>query len=368
MFDPNVCVQDVSEGDLIKAFASFLPQGADTVIPTGDDCAVVNAPHGDYVVSTDVIVEDVHYYSHWSTGRDVGWRVAAQNVADVCAMGARPSALVAGVALSPTTAANWVVDFARGLADYCAPLNIGVVGGDITQHASDTAPVVCSATAFGSLDFGPAVTRAGAKVGDLVGVMGTLGMSRTGFELLRTFGPDHDFSDAQQQAVDIYKRPQPPVEHVMEMMRAAGNGADAGGDGAMAHAGNDATAHAGDTAAAQVGATRGATRPHAMMDVSDGLVKDARRMAKASGVTISLDSDALQLFTAPIAQCGYADCALDYVLSGGEDHSMLMTFQGLPPKGAWIIGHVNEGGPFVLLDDMPYDYQGGWDHATHYGN
>src|SRR5690606_23121817 len=114
------------------AAATDPPAPRATVVPTGDDAAVVAAPDGRFVVSTDVLVEDHHFRRGWGSARDVGARAAAQNLADVVAMGAVPTSMVVGTVLPPTTPLEWVLDLARGLADVCAPLGVGVDGGDLS--------------------------------------------------------------------------------------------------------------------------------------------------------------------------------------------------------------------------------------------
>ena len=88
---------DLSEAQLVSHFRESFPRGERTIIGIGDDCAQVGAPEGSFIVTTDVMVEDQHFHLSWSTGYEVGERVAAQNLADIDAMGGRPSALVASV-------------------------------------------------------------------------------------------------------------------------------------------------------------------------------------------------------------------------------------------------------------------------------
>ena len=107
-------VGDLSEEELLAVITPLLPRGPQTPVGAGDDCAVLSFPDARTAVSTDVLVEGHHFRTEWSTGRDVGARAAAQNLADAAAMGARPVALVIGLVMPPTTPVAWVRDFAQG--------------------------------------------------------------------------------------------------------------------------------------------------------------------------------------------------------------------------------------------------------------
>jgi thiamine-monophosphate kinase len=298
-------VEGLGEDGILKRLFPLLPQGSYTLIGTGDDCAVVSAPGQRFAVTTDVLVEGEHFKNEWSSGFEVGARAAAQNLADVAAMGATPTALVVGLVVPANTDIKWLEDFAKGLANECDPLGVGVVGGDLTRGPS----LVVAVTAHGALAGNP-VLRSGARPGDVIAIAGTLGLSDSGLSWLLGQG-------GKEENVPIYKAPRPP--------------------------------YAAGPAAAKSGAT-------AMMDVSDGLVRDSGRLAKASSVTMSFDSALLE----PYVQ---ASGSLKHVLYGGEDHSMLATFpaDSILPDGFRLVGIVIEEGPHaVLIDGAPVG--GGWDH------
>ncbi len=319
--DPTV-VSDLSEQDLLDRIFPHLPVGSRTVVPPGDDAAVVLAADGRYVVTCDVLVEDVHFRRAWSTGEDVGRRAAVQNLADVAAMGAQPVALVVGLVVPRDTPVAWVEGFARGLGDVCRPLDVGVVGGDLSSG-----PVVMvSVTAHGDLEGRAPVRRGGARPGDVVAHAGRRGWSAAGLALL-TAGREHD----DPGLVAAHRTPQTDL--------AAG------------------------PAAARAGAT-------AMLDVSDGLLRDAGRLARASGVTVELDDpgtafadDAARLVD--VAHTLGAD-PVDWLLTGGEDHGLLATFPAgapLPPPFRRI-GRVTAAGPEPVLvaGAPPRTGTTGWDH------
>jgi thiamine-monophosphate kinase len=312
-------VRDLSEEALLARIVPLLPQGPATLVPPGDDAAVVSAPDGRFVVTTDVLVEDRHFRRRWSGGEDVGARAAVQNLADVAAMGAEPTAIVVALAVPGDLPVDWVEGLARGLADVCAPLGVGVVGGDL----SGAPLVVVSVTAHGDLAGRAPVLRSGARVGDVVAHAGVLGLSAAGLALLEAGRPEVD-----PAAVAHHLRPVTPL--------------------------------LSGPVAARAGAT-------AMMDVSDGLLRDGARLAAASGVVLDLDGGALapDLGRVAAASDALGSRALDWVLGGGEDHGLLATF---PPGVALpapfrAIGRVREGERGgLLVDGRTPGGPRGWDH------
>ena len=343
-------VGDLTEEELLAVITPLLPRGPQTPVGTGDDCAVLSFPDSRTAVSTDVLVEGRHFRTDWSTGRDVGARAAAQNLADAAAMGARPVALVVGLVMPPTTPVAWVRDFAEGLARGCEPCGAGVVGGDLSGGESLSVAV----TVLGDLEGRAPVLRSGAHPGDLVVYAGTLGRSAAGLALL---------SAGKQTAAEQY-RDLSQVRDCLAAFRAPTPALVAG------------------PALADAGAT-------SMMDVSDGLLRDAGRIARASGVVIDLDDpgdlpDAS--FLEPVAALvsgrdGSAAHALarSWLLTGGEDHGLLATVPAHAldrlPAGARVIGRVLSPQssparvlghrPGVLLAGEPAQEHTGWDHFSH---
>ena len=315
-------VSELSEDGLLARIFPLLPVGADTLVPPGDDAAVVSAADGRFVVTTDVLVEDRHFRRAWSSGEDVGRRAAVQNLADVAAMGARPTSLVVALVIPGDLPVSWVEGLARGLAAECAPLGVGVVGGDL----SGGPVVVVAVTAHGDLAGRAPVLRSGARPGDVVAHAGVAGWSAAGLALL-----DAGRADLDVELVDAHRRPVSPL--------VAG------------------------PAAAAAGAT-------AMLDVSDGLLRDAARVARASGVRIDLEAGA---FEADVARLGGVALELGavaerWVLDGGEDHGLLATF----PAGARLpapfraVGSVRAVAtgeePGVSVDGAAAPARSGWDH------
>ncbi len=313
--DPRLA--DVSEGTILQAILARTAPASHTIIGPGDDAAVIATPSGSVVATTDTLVHGPDFRLAWSTGYDLGWKSAAVNLADIAAMGARPTALLVALAVPRDLRLSFVEQLADGFRDACDALAPGcaVVGGDLT--VSDVLTI--AVTALGDLEGRDAVTRAGARPGDVVAVAGELGHAAHGLAVL--FGRFRDgdapvpidsalLETGERAALVAQLRPSPPI-----------------GLGVMASV---------------VGAT-------AMMDISDGLALDAGRLAKASDVTLELSRGSL------------GDNP-ERALAGGEDHALLATFPAdvLPP-GFRIIGTVIERGPEgVLCDGVPVSSDG-WD-------
>ncbi|WP_169582300.1 thiamine-phosphate kinase [Microbacterium thalassium] len=316
---PDPTVGELSEGAILRRILDRLGPSRAQVGP-GDDAAVLETPDGRVVATVDTLVHGPDFRLAWSSAFDLGWKAAAVNLADVAAMGARPIALLVALAMPDATRISFVEGLAAGLRAACDQLAPGcdVEGGDLT--VSDTLTI--AVTALGSLDGRAPVLRSGARAGDVVAVAGALGHAARGLELL--FARFTDASAAptpvdptllsadERACLDVQLRPRPPV--------------------------------ALGAAAADAGAT-------AMMDVSDGLVLDASRLAAASGVSVLLDAAALGPDVAS-------------ALAGGEDHALLATFppERTLPEGFRRIGHAAPRGDHdVLVDGVPHDGRGGWD-------
>jgi thiamine-monophosphate kinase len=301
------------EGILGRIFPR-LPSSSATLIGPGDDGAVLSAPDGRFVVTTDMMVHGPDFRLAWSSAHDLGWKAAASNLADIAAMGAVPTGLVVALAAPSDLPVEFVEEFADGLRDGCEAMapGCGVVGGDLSVSSTLTIAV----TAFGDLEGRAPVLRSGARVGDVVAVSGVIGAAGAGIRRLFADAvldgvPDAALAAALRQDhsdVEAQLAPTPPIA-----------------DGRLA-------------------ALAGAT---AMIDLSDGLALDARRVANASGVALDLLLDAI----------GSMDD-----LASGEDHSLLATFppDTVLPGGFRAVGRVIEGAD-LLIDGVRFEARGGWD-------
>ena len=147
----------------------------------GDDAAVLAAPDGRVVVTTDLLVEGRHFRRDWSSGYDIGRKAAAQNLADVAAMGACPTGLVVGLGIPADTPVDWLDALTDGMRDEGERAGASVAGGDVVR--ADL--VVLGVTALGDLGGRPPVTRSGARPGQLVAVAGRLGTPPRGWRCCR---------------------------------------------------------------------------------------------------------------------------------------------------------------------------------------
>ena len=308
-----------------------------TLLGPGDDAAVVAAPDGKTVISIDTQVQDQDFRLEWpngyrTTGFDVGWKAAAQNLSDINAMGAAATSLVVSLTLTPETPVDWVEGLADGLTAGIRELGAArcsVAGGDLGRGREISVTVAV----LGSLDGHQAVLRSGAQPGDVLALAGTAGHAAAGLGLLESGVRLDALSPEQRVFLDLQCRPRPPL--------AAG------------------------PAARAAGAT-------AMLDVSDGLLRDGLRLAAASGVTMDLDAAPLQAFAdvlRPAAELLGTD-PMTWVLGGGEDHGLLATFPPHVqlPAGFTAIGSIQALGsnesPSVTIAGRSAD-TGGWDHFAH---
>ena len=317
-------IADLGESAVLARILPRLRPGDAALLGAGDDAAVVAAADGRFVVTTDLLVHGPDFRLAWSTPFELGWKAAATNLTDVAAMGARPTALVVAIAAPPATPVDVLEGFADGMREGLAALapGAGVVGGDLSASAVLTIAV----TAFGDLEGRAPVLRSGARVGDLVAHAGARGDAARGLALLFAEGTDAAGEPDAARADNVRARhpelvraqlaPEPPV------------------------------------AAGVVAALAGAT---AMLDVSDGLARDARRIAEASRVGIDFDAAALGL-------------DVRVALAGAEDHGLLATFPPAAriPEPFELVGRVVDVPGEVLVDGAiagaeGWDPYSGWD-------
>jgi thiamine-monophosphate kinase len=308
-------IAELGEFGLISAIQNRLGEvnPKKVSVGIGDDSAVVSAAGNQVVACVDVLNQGVHFRLDWSSANDIGRKAAAANLADIFAIGATPTALLVGLVLPETTEVNWVLELADGLAQEAAKLGISVVGGDVVKGDS----ITISVTALGELSGRKPILRSGAKPGDCVAVAGKLGFAQAGLLMLsRGFR-------SPRNLVNAHRVPQPPYE-----------------------------------------LAKLATKASSMIDVSDGLTSDLLHLAKASKVRILIDSNKLEVAEElAAAAAAFNAVAMDWVLTGGEDHAFVATFRSAldVPSGWVIIGQVEVGEPGVVVDGEVASAKG-WDH------
>jgi thiamine-monophosphate kinase len=331
-------VAELSEAELLTRIFPRLElaaaHNAAVLLGPGDDAAIVAVPDGRTVVSIDTQVQDQDFRLQWkngyrTTGYDVGWKAAAQNLSDINAMGAVATSMVVSLTMPSGTPVDWVEDLADGLAAAIGKLGAGscsVAGGDLGRGGELSVTVAV----LGTLTGGQPVLRSGAAAGDILAIAGNAGQAAAGLALLESGHALESLTPDLRLLLDLQCRPEPPLE------------------------------------AGPLARLSGAT---AMMDISDGLVRDGTRLANASGVVLNLDAPALRLLAAPLQSAAALLGAdpLAWVLGGGEDHGLLTTFPAgvqLPPGFAGI-GSVQARGTTdaagVTIAGRPADSVG-WDH------
>ncbi len=304
---------EVGEFAVIDRLVGGRRHGPGVLLGPGDDAAVLAAPDGRVVVTTDMLVEGRHFRLDWATPHDVGRKAIAQNTADIEAMGASVTGFVVAVGAPSDTPASRLDALADGMWDEAERVGAGIVGGDLVASPR----WVVSVTALGDLHGRDPVTRSGATAGSAVAVCGELGLSAAGYTLWHN-GID-DFEPVRRR----HLVPRPPY-----------------GQG---------------IAAADAGAG-------AMTDVSDGLIADLRHIAQASDVGIDVASAALAADRDALADAAAAAGTdpWSWVLGGGEDHALVATFSAAAPSGWRVIGVVLDGPARVLLDGDEWEGYEGW--------
>lgn len=314
----------------------FNAQRPGVVLGPGDDAAAMTFGADPVVMSTDTMSQDQDFRLDWwsdpaASAEDVGTKAAAQNLSDINAMGASARALLISLTLPPSTPVQWVQSFYRGVLRACAQPGADqcvIAGGDLGSGETISVTITALGTAPQG---GGLLQRQGAKPGDVIAVSGQLGYAAAGLDLLER-AADHGLAEHPEASLvaaclRAQRRPEPPL-----------------GTGAQALA---------------AGATAG-------MDLSDGLLRDAARLAASSGVAIRLDDAVLgniseQLIAAATVLDLAPEATIRWVLDGGEDYSLLASFPAgvVLPGGFRAVGSVEAGEPAVLTG---YGENGsGWD-------
>ncbi len=370
-------VGDLSEEEILARIGPLVAAepSARVLLGPGDDTAWLSTPSGAVLATTDSMIRGVDWRDDWSTGAHVGAKCVAQNVADIASMAGRATALLVALALAPSTPLAWVEDLAAGIGGAAADAGVAVVGGDLSGAPDGV--IMVAMTALGELPeslatSGP-VRRSGACVGDIVAVCGSLGYSAAGLHLL------HRGAVGVSGAVVVSTRAITEATDLAELAgteNSAGRGDSAdradrvGTSGRFEMPGTPPTAddliryHVAPRPPYEAGPSAGEHGASAMIDISDGLVRDAARIAAASAVGVALDRRLLADDVATLAVTVGEDVAWECLLSGGEEHALLATFpaeRGLPPGWRRIGTVTNADEPGVAIDGEPVR-AAGWDH------
>ena len=257
----------------------------DLLAGIGDDGAIVRpARNRVEVVTTDMMIEGVHFRREWSTPRDIGAKAIAVNVSDLGAMGAEPRMATLSLALPdslPLADFDGLID---GVAEAAEAAGLVIAGGNLTRSPG---PLVLDVTAIGAVHARKALRRDAARAGDELWVTGTLGAGVAGLRWLERHGVPEESSSARR-AVRRACRPEPPLKAGVALSRARAS--------------------------------------RAAIDLSDGLADGLRRLAEASGCGVTVDAGAVPLDTS--ARAVFEELGLDPVaetLAGGDDYELLFT-------------------------------------------
>ena len=338
-------VRDIGEFRVIEMLVETIgdpssemtPNGFRLRVPIGDDASAWDGPQGTRVMTTDTLVEGVHFNLGRTAWGDLGWKSLAVNLSDIAAMGCAPLFSVVTLGLRDDLPVDGLVRMYRGMADACRLHGGAIVGGDVVR--SPVFFVSVAMTGFsppledGEPRQGVLLRRDCASPGDLVGVTGSLGCSAAGLRLLEDAGPHPLDEKTSMHLRDAHNRPAPRVAEGQTLVRE------------------------GVTAA---------------MDISDGLVDDLRKLCEASGVGAMITSESVPLDG--FLREAYPNDALQIALAGGEDYELLFTAPrpvmdravGALDVPVSVIGEIVEGPSEVLVVDasgqiVAIESQG-WDH------
>jgi len=274
----------LDEFGLIRRLTSTLPAPrSDVRIGIGDDAAVLKQQVGEeLLVTTDAMVEGVHFRTDTLSYADVGYKSVAVSISDIAAMGGVPRHVTIAIAIPQDTPVAALDELYAGVGAVCADYACTVVGGDVV---STSGPLVLTTTVLGSAPAGAALLRSGAQPGDVVFVTGSLGASAAGLAYLSA--TKSLAFEAADELLLAHRRPKPQVT------------------------------------AGQILQTCGA---HACNDVSDGLASELNEIAVASGVRLRIEAVRIPMAAAVrnfARQTGQD--ALDYAYYGGEDYQLVGT-------------------------------------------
>ncbi|WP_416177921.1 thiamine-phosphate kinase [Dialister sp.] len=275
----ELTVKDVGEFGLIRRIMhDFIYRPELVKVGPGDDGAVYAAPPGfDQVISTDTMVEGIHFTKETMGPSDVGYHLGASNFSDMAAMGAEASGFVLSIALPDDLPLSWVESFYGGLRSCCRKYRVNLLGGDVTGSPGG---VIVTGTVIGMVPSGKAVTRSGAREGDVVFVTETIGDSAAGLYAL-LHGRASDFPGLVRR----HRRPEPQIRAGI-LLRDHG--------------------------------------AHALNDISDGLSRELNEIAAASEVEIEIDPSKIPISgeARRLAEEVHVN-PLDWAFNGGEDYELV---------------------------------------------
>ncbi len=302
-------VQDIGEQGLLKILQKFCPQHI-----VGDDGAVVETQNNQsLVVTTDVLVDGVHFSDRTTNAEDVGWRSAAANLSDLAAMGATPVGITIGLSLPGEVPVDWVIKLYKGINSCLSKYKTVILGGDICRSSV----ITISITAFGQVSPHQVIRRQTAKPGDAIMVTGFHGGSKAGLELLLNPELGQGLTEVERRGlIAFHQRPQPRLDVLPHLQF-----------------------------------------PVAGMDSSDGLADAVIQICNCSQVGAKLERN-LITFPEALLKLVSPQQALNWALYGGEDFELVLCLPKQNAKellselnvGAAIIGEITDRKEVELRD------------------
>lgn len=314
MSNEPLLVRDLGEQGLLKKLQRFCP--ADIV---GDDGAILTTdPNCSLVVTTDVLVDGVHFSDRTTGPFDVGWRSTAANLSDLAAMGATPLGITVGLSLPGEKTVKWVEEVYRGIDACLKSASTFLVGGDICRSSVASLAI----TAFGEVHPARAIRRNQARVGDAIIVTGLHGLARGGLELLLDPNRGKNLESAERsRLIEAHQRPKPRLDILPYLAVIP-----------------DSVAIAG-------------------MDSSDGLADAIAQISQCSGVGATIERSSLTVYSG-LNKLSGLEIAEEWLLYGGEDFELVLCL----PKNiatnlvrqiegdAAIIGEITEALKIEIVD------------------
>ncbi len=316
----TLTVAEIGEQGLLKRVQAFCPSAI-----VGDDAAVLPIEPGKLlVVTSDVLVDDVHFSDRTTPPESAGWRAAAANLSDLAAMGATPLGITVGLGLPPETTVDWVDRLYQGITEclqqyqgtIASQASVGIVGGDLCRSPVRTVAI----TAFGQVDPNRIIRRSTAQSGDAILVTGFHGSSRAGLELLLNSDAGKSLNDVDRAAlIHAHQRPLPRLDLHFPDGRISG------------------------------------------MDSSDGLADAIVQICRMSGVGAEVDRAAIPIHPA-LRKWVSPDQALEWALYGGEDfelvlclpqdaaQKMVLEIKGSVATSIAIVGRITSDSSIRLID------------------
>ena len=252
------------------------------ILGIGDDCAVIPAGESEFIYSTDMLMEGVHFLRDAASPEDIGWKSLAVNLSDIAAMGGSPIATFLSIALPKDVQGEWAERFIAGYAELSRKFNVPLLGGDTTSSLRD---IAINVGVLGRAPLGKSVKRSGASVGHGIYVTGNLGDSAGG---LRAILNNWDKTPEVQSLIRSHIKPMPRIDEGQALMNTGLIGA--------------------------------------MMDISDGIASDLRHILKASGVGAKVHLDRIPMSDNLKRACDkYGMNAYALAVGGGEDYELIFT-------------------------------------------